>query len=117
MGPTVLVVDDQAEFRAVARELLESDGFVVVGEAADGAAAVRVERAVRPDVVLMDVRLPDASGVDVARAITATSNPPAVVLVSTADYGYAVAGCGARAFLSKVALTGAALRAVLAEPS
>lgn len=113
MAPSVLVVDDQASFRAVARELLESDGFVVVGEAGDGETALRAERALRPEIVLLDVRLPDVSGVEVARAMSAAPGPPMVVLISTADYAHAVSGCGAQAFLSKVALSGAALRAVL----
>ena len=100
MGPSVLVVDDQAAFRAVARALLERDGFQVVGEAADGATALLAERALRhPDVVLLDVRLPDRSGLEVARAIRARSGSAEVVLTSTADYTYAVAECGARAFL------------------
>jgi CheY-like chemotaxis protein len=115
MGPSVLVVDDQAAFRAVARKLLERDGFVVVGEAADGATALRAERALRPDVVLLDVRLPDSTGLEVARAMRAVLGPPVVVLTSTADYAHAVAGCGARAFLPKLVLSGATLRAALAE--
>lgn len=114
MGPSVLVVDDQASFRLVAIALLEADGFVVVGEADDGASALRAERALRPDVVLLDVRLPDGSGVDIARTMCAIEVPPAVVLTSTADYTHAVAGCGARAFLPKVTLSGATLRAALA---
>ena len=115
MGPSVLVVDDQEAFRAVARALLERDGFWVVGEAVDGATALLAERALRPDVVLLDVRLPDRSGLEVARAIRATAGAAQVVLISTADYSHAAAGCGAKAFLPKLSLSGAALRAVLAE--
>ena len=99
MGPSVLVVDDQEAFRAVARALLERDGFRVVGEAVDGATALLAERDLRPDVVLLDVRLPDRSGLEVARAIRATAGAAQVVLTSTADYSHAAAGCGARAFL------------------
>ena len=66
MGQTVLIVDDQASFRHLARALLEADGFEVIGEAADGAAAVHAVNALAPDVVLLDVRLPDRSGIDVA---------------------------------------------------
>jgi DNA-binding NarL/FixJ family response regulator len=114
MGPSVLVVDDQAAFRAVARALLERDGFQVVGEAADAATAVLAERALRPDIVLLDVRLPARSGLEVARAIRAHSGSAEVVLTSTADYTHAVADCGARAFLPKLSLSGATLRAALA---
>jgi DNA-binding NarL/FixJ family response regulator len=114
MGPSVLVVDDQAAFRAVARALLERDGFEVVGEAGDAATALLAERELRPDVVLLDVRLPDRSGLEVARAIRARSGSAVVVLISTADYTHAVAGCGARAFLPKLTLSGATLKAALA---
>ena len=56
MGPSVLVVDDQAAFRAVARALLERDGFDVVGEAADGITALIAERDLRPDIVMSSRR-------------------------------------------------------------
>src|SRR5215203_3049549 len=113
MRPRVLVVDDEAAFRAVARDLLEHGGFDVVGEAADATAALRFERELRPDVVLLDVRLPDATGLDVALAMSGHEAPPSVVLVSTADYGYVAPGCGARGFLLKTDLTAEALRDVL----
>jgi DNA-binding NarL/FixJ family response regulator len=119
MRPRVLLVDDQAAFRAAARELLEHGGFDVVGEAATAAEALRSERELRPEVVLLDVRLPDGTGLDVAQAMTRAisdhETPPAVVLVSTADYRYAVHECGARGFLLKAELSVEALRAVLAE--
>jgi DNA-binding NarL/FixJ family response regulator len=117
MGPSVLVVDDQAAFRAVARALLERDGFDVVGEAVDGTTALLAERDLRPDVVLLDVRLPDRSGLDVARAIGALPNGAQVVLTSTADYSHAIDECGARGFVPKVLLSGPSLRAALAGPS
>lgn len=113
MASSVLVVDDQAAFRAVARQVLERDGFEVVGEAADGVGALRAERELRPDVVLLDVRLPDIDGVEVARRMSLVPSAPFVVLVSTADYAHAVAGCGAAGFLPKVGLSGRALRAAL----
>ena len=109
----MLVVDDEAAFRAVARDLLEHGGFDVVGEAADAAAALRSERALRPDVVLLDVRLPDATGLDVALAMSGHEAPPSVVLVSTADYAYVAPGWGARGFLLKSELSAEALRDVL----
>ena len=115
MVRTVLVVDDQSSFRAVARELLDHAGFEVVGEAADSAGALAAERALRPDLVLLDVRLPDGSGVDVARTMHAYDEPPVVVLTSTADYRHAVSGCGARGFVPKAELSGDSLRSVLTD--
>jgi DNA-binding NarL/FixJ family response regulator len=114
---TVLVVDDQATFRAVARELLEHAGFDVVGEAAGAAQALTAERALRPDVVLLDVRLPDGSGVDVAKAMRSQPEPPGVILTSTDDYRHAVATCGAQGFVPKAMLSGEALRSALASSS
>lgn len=113
MVRTLLVVDDQASFRAAARDLLDHAGFEVVGEAADGAEALAAERALRPDIVLLDVRLPDGSGVDIARTMRGYDEPPLVVLTSTADYRHAVSGCGARGFVSKSELSGDSLRAAL----
>ncbi len=65
-------------------------------------------------MVLLDVRLPDASGLDVATEMTSREKPPSVVLISTADYTYAVGACGAAGFLLKADLTAGALHAVLA---
>ena len=64
-GPTILIVDDHPSFRASARVVLESDGFSVVGEAADGASALEECCRLRPQVVLLDVQLPDIDGFDV----------------------------------------------------
>lgn len=114
MGTRVLVVDDQAPFRAAVREMLTRAGFDVVGEASDGAGALVAQRALRPDVVLLDVRLPDASGLDVARTMTGHDEPPVVVLTSTADYRYAVAAAGAAGFVAKGELSADLLRAALA---
>ena len=107
------MVDDQEDFRAVARELVLSLGSEVVGEAGTAAEALRVAGEVRPDVVLLDVRLPDGSGLDVARTLARDDRPPAVVLVSTADYAYAVSDCGAVGFLLKQELSGASLGVLL----
>jgi DNA-binding NarL/FixJ family response regulator len=105
----VLIVDDHEPFRSVARELLESAGFDVAGEAADAAAALAAVEADAPDVVLLDVQLPDADGFSVARALAA-SGGPVVVLISSReseDYGREVVACGARGFIAKSRLSAA----------
>jgi len=113
MGRTVLIVDDQPEFRRCVRELLEADGFVVVGEAGDVRGALEAGLALRPDVVLLDVRLPDGSGVDVAVAMHAWADSPIIVLTSTADYSHAARHSGAAGFIPKGSLSGAVLRAAI----
>ena len=107
----MFIVDDQPEFRRHVRELLESDGFVVVGEAGDVQSALAAGLHLRPHVVLVDVRLPDGSGTDIARAMRGWSVPPVVVLTSTADYSHAVRECGAAGFIPKAQLSGARLAA------
>jgi DNA-binding NarL/FixJ family response regulator len=114
---TVLVVDDHPSFRATARMLLEADGWTVVGEAAGGAEALQAARDLRPDVVLLDVNLPDIDGFDVAARLTGEDDAPAVVLVSSRearDFGPRVSRSGARGFVSKADLTGAVVRELAA---
>jgi DNA-binding NarL/FixJ family response regulator len=111
----VLIVDDQPAFRAVALELLEADGMVVVGEAAGVADAVRATAELRPDVVVLDVRLPDGSGLNAASALHAMAPAPIVVLTSTADYAD-VAAHRSVAFVAKAELTGPALRRAIGLP-
>ena len=116
VGAGVLIVDDNARFRVRARRWLEADGYTVVAEAADGAAALEAARRVRPSVVLLDVSLPDMSGLAVAERLAREPDPPAVVLTSTydvADFGDRVARCGARGFVPKAALSGEALTALI----
>ena len=113
----VLIVDDHEQFRTVARALLEAEGFEIVGEAENGAATfAEVERA-RPDLVLLDVQLPDANGFDIAHAICALHDGPAVVMISSrdaSDFGSRIATCGARGFIQKSRLSGAALAELVA---
>ena len=116
MPVSVLIVDDHPSFRATARLLLESEGFEVVGEAADGAAGLRDARALEPDLVLLDVQLPDIDGFEVAAQLTSSGDGPTVVLTSSrdeADFGPLVAASGARGFVAKAELSGAVLLALL----
>jgi DNA-binding NarL/FixJ family response regulator len=116
MQRLVLIVDDHDGFRVFARALLESEGYEVVGEAGDGASALRAVDELDPDVVLLDVQLPDLDGFEVAERLATAANPPAVVLVSTRDassYRRRLAGTSARGFISKGELSGATLAAVL----
>ena len=112
----VLIVDDHPTFRACARALLEAEGFEVVGEADDCASALRSAGELHPEVVLLDVQLPDGAGFGVASSLTEGKDGPAVVLVSSrdrADYGPLVEGCGACGFVAKDELSGSALAALL----
>jgi DNA-binding NarL/FixJ family response regulator len=118
VATTALIVDDHPSFRRFARQLLEEAGYVVVGEAADGEAALDSVRALRPDVVLLDVLLPDTTGFAVARELAAGSERPLVVLTSSrsaADLGTLVRTEHARGFISKRDLTVAALAALVSE--
>ena len=114
--PTVLIVDDHPRALACARELLEADGFLVVGEASDGAEAIQAVHRLRPDVVVLDVQLPDMTGFEVTQRLMGNGGSPAVVLVSSreaADYGPLIAESGARGFIAKDELSGATVRALL----
>jgi DNA-binding NarL/FixJ family response regulator len=118
MAPSVLIVDDHSSFRASVRVLLEAEGFDVVGEAGDGAAAVAEALRLRPDVVLLDVQLPDTDGFDVAARLAEMGAPvPAVILVSSrdsSDFGPLVSRCGACGFVPKGELSGDRVQDLLA---
>jgi DNA-binding NarL/FixJ family response regulator len=116
MATKVLIVDDHAGFRASARMLLEAEGFEVVGEAVDGGSAVEQAAALAPDLVLLDVHLPDSDGFEVADRVIAADGAPAVVLTSSRAAGELeprIAASGARGFVSKADLSGTSLRALL----
>jgi DNA-binding NarL/FixJ family response regulator len=113
---TILIIDDHAQFRAQVRALLVADGFTVVGQAADGASGLEAVRALRPDLVLLDIGLPDIEGFDVARELAATGPPPLVVLTSSreaSEYGPRLTSSRVLGFIPKDELSGAAIRALM----
>jgi DNA-binding NarL/FixJ family response regulator len=83
--PSVLIVDDHAGFRARARRMLEAEGWDVVGEAGDAADGLRAATELQPDLVLLDVHLPDVDGLTVASTLTAGPGAPGVILTSSRD--------------------------------
>jgi two-component system, NarL family, nitrate/nitrite response regulator NarL len=107
---TVLVVDDYQPFRDSVRGLLEAGSFDVVGEAEDGTSAVRLAEELRPEVVLLDVHMPDLDGFEVARRLAKLESPPIVVLTSSRDdYGALVPASAAHSFVRKDALSAESL--------
>jgi DNA-binding NarL/FixJ family response regulator len=113
---TFLIVDDHPSFRQQARALLESEGVTVLGEADDGLSAIRAVRALRPDVVLLDIGLPDLDGFAVAERIAAEPTPPRVVLISSreaATFGSRLAQSQAIGFVQKDDLSAKVLAALL----
>jgi DNA-binding NarL/FixJ family response regulator len=116
MGMTVLIVDDHPSFRASARTLLEAEGYEVVGEAENAVEALRSVGELKPDLVLLDVQLPDLDGFEVCAQLRFFDHPPVVVLTSSrdgADYGRCIEHCGACGFVPKGDLSGAAIAALL----
>ena len=109
MSVTVVVADDQAMVRAgFAAILAAQDGIEVLGQAADGAEAVELARRLRPDVVLMDVRMPVMNGIDATRELVRPSrgdpHRPIVLVLTTFDadeYVYDALQAGASGFLLK----------------
>jgi DNA-binding NarL/FixJ family response regulator len=109
---TVLIVDDHPVFRAAARRLLESEGYVVVAEAPDGASATEIARELRPELALVDIHLPDTDGFELASELARLDWPPAVILISSRDRNeleLLVQDSAARGFLTKSVLSKEAL--------
>ena len=115
MPTRVLIVDDHASFRRLSARLLTEYGLAVVGEAATASRALELVTRLEPDLVLLDIVLPDRSGISVASELRLRPHPPRVVLTSSrsrSDFGSSFdwpAGC---AFMPKHELTGASLMAL-----
>ena len=108
----VLIVDDHPDFRADARELLDAAGYDVVGEAEDGASAIAAAQRLAPDVILLDVQLPDRDGFSVAAELAASGNAARIVLISSreaADYGTRIEHPSVAGFIHKPELSRARL--------
>jgi two-component system response regulator EvgA len=116
---TILIVDDDPRFRAQARDVLEADGFVVIGEAVDGASGLEAARALRPDYLLLDIGLPDVEGFEVAKTLAVDGPPPWVVLTSSRDaraYGRRLTNGHSLGFIPKERISGAAIRGLVERP-
>jgi DNA-binding NarL/FixJ family response regulator len=111
-----VIVDDDEAFLHVAQEVLERDGVTVAGVAGSSAEAVRRVQALRPDVVLIDIRLGPESGFEAARQLAGNGQPTALIMISThaaADYADLIADSPAIGFLPKTEMSAAAIRRIL----
>ena len=111
-----MIVDDHANFRARAQQLLENAGFKVIGSVGDGETALAQLERLRPDIVLLDIQLPGMDGFSVATQLTARPKAPIVVLTSSRerdDYGSRIADSRAAGFISKAELSGDQLRKLM----
>jgi DNA-binding NarL/FixJ family response regulator len=114
MAVTVVIVDDHPSFRTSARTLLELEGFEVVGEAADGASGLEIAEELEPELVLLDIALPDTNGFEVAERLA--RGPSKVILTSSReqrDLGRRLRSSGALGFVPKDQLSGQALADLL----
>jgi len=113
---TILIIDDDARFRAQAGDLLEADGFRVIGEAVDGTSGVEAARSLGPDFVLVDIGLPDMDGFEVVRRLAVAETQPLVVLTSSRDarsYGRKLTTIPCLGFIPKEQVSGATIRALV----
>ena len=116
MRRRVLIVDDHTGYRALARELLESEGLEVVGEANDGDSAVAATLELRPDLVLLDVHLPGLDGFEVAERLAGLRDAPAVVLISSRrmdELADRLGTASAAGFIAKHELSAAAITSLV----
>ena len=112
MSPRIVIVDDDPAFLATVRLLLEAEGFVVVGEALSGLDGVAAAAELEPDLVLVDVNLPDIDGFEVVERVGREPHAPPVILTSSrsaGDFGSLIERSRARAFITKAEITGEAL--------
>jgi two-component system response regulator EvgA len=115
-GRRVLIVDDHPSFRSCVRALLTSEGFEVVGEAEDGESALALTAELSPDLVLLDIQLPDISGLEVVSRLHEKNPELEIVLISSRDqnaYGSSLGASGALGFITKGELSGPALARLL----
>jgi DNA-binding NarL/FixJ family response regulator len=111
-----VIVDDDEAFVEAAQAVLERDGVIIAGAASNGAEAIQRAEALRPDVVLIDIRLGQESGFDVARRLANHEQAAALIMISThagADYADLIAESPAAGFVPKAELSGPAIRRVL----
>jgi DNA-binding NarL/FixJ family response regulator len=116
MPPRIVIVDDDPSFLATVRVLLEAEGFIVVGEALNGRDGVAAVAELDPDLVLVDVNLPDIDGFEVVQQLADGGRAPPVVLTSirsASDFGDLVETSGAQAFITKADISGEALAKIL----
>ena len=113
MPRSILIVDDHPSFRASARMLLEAEGFEVVGEAEDARAALAAVQELEPDVMLLDVQLPDLDGLELAGHLSANGPGPAIVLTSSRALEDIGELQGVLGFIPKSELSGATLEGLL----
>src|SRR5215210_6130862 len=112
MPHTILIVDDHPAYRSAARALLEAEGYEVVGESATGQEALEQSERLHPELVLLDIGLPDIDGIEVAERLTAADGAPTVVLTSSRDGAgcdNVFRSCGASGFIPKAELSGEAI--------
>ncbi len=116
MRRRIIVIDDNTAFRAALGQLLAADGFIVVAGATTGTAGVQLAREHKPDLVIVDVQLPDTDGFDVAEQLAGLDLALQVILTSSldsSDLGALVTECSARGFIPKAELSVAAIEALL----
>src|ERR1700675_88821 len=116
---TILIVDDDPRFRTQARDVLAADGFLVIGEAVDGASSLKAAQTLQPDFVLLDIGLPDIEGFEVAKALAVNGPPSWIVLTSSRDaraYGRRLTNGHFLGFIPKERISGAAIRALVDRP-
>lgn len=116
MARTIVIVDDHADFRVQAAQLLEAAGYAVMASCPDGRSALAAVPSLRPDVVLLDVQLPDIDGFSLIAQLDTGSEGPAIVLISSreaSDYRGQVGRSGAAGFITKSELSPESLDEVL----